>query len=318
MNFSTTVKKELCTLTLNEDVLMQCELYGYLQGKAELIMHAHHTPSCMHITNKDAAIIRRCYKMLKALFSCTPALNAKKSASAHTGNLYTLTITPPKLEEILSYYQLYDSANRKALCAVNETLLNAATKRSAFFRGLFLACGTVSAMNENPHLELRVRPAIAASIQHLLFLEGINAQKIQRTHAAGVYIKSNENIVAFLAMIGAHGAALAIESEKVFTQMKADTNRRRNCDVANISKAVESGVRQAEAFSTLMETDIFPTLSDPLKETLLLRIANPECSLSELCALNPAVCKSTLHKRLKRLMDIYTKNLENEDLNAAH
>lgn len=307
MNFSTRVKKELANVPFARQEAAECELYGYILGCGEVIMQGKE-PHSLTLTDTDAAITRRFYRILKEYFLASPTLSAKKRGGVGKGNFYILTLTGEDLAALHERYTLF-APGQKLPTTLQEQFFAGSAHRARFLGGLFLGCGSVSAMNANPHLELRVRPELAPLLLELLRLEEIGAKTTPRGKFTGVYLKSHENITSFLAMCSAHNSALALESQRVFSQIKADTNRRRNCDIANITKSVDSGTKQAKVFTALMESDLFEELSDPLKETLLLRIANPECSLKELSSLMGNISKSTLNKRLGRLMSLYKENI---------
>ncbi len=105
--------------------------------------------------------------------------------------------------------------------------------------------------------------------------------------------------------MGADVSALEIMSARVEKEMRSEINRKVNCDSANADKIVAAAAEQLDAIRTIEREQGLDSLPDGLQQAALLRIANPEASLSELAALSqPSVTKSCLSHRLKRLTEI--------------
>ena len=67
-------------------------------------------------------------------------------------------------------------------------------------------------------------------------------------------------------------------------------------------KSVSAASKQIEEIERLMESHRFDALSEELKETALIRINNPEASLTEMALLHsPPISKSGLNHRLKKI-----------------
>ena len=100
-------------------------------------------------------------------------------------------------------------------------------------------------------------------------------------------------------------AAMEIMSAKITKGMTNSVNRRVNCDTANVSKTVEAAAEQIKAIKRLKDTVGLENLPDKMEETALLRLFNPELSLSQLASMaDPPVTKSCLNHRMKKLMEI--------------
>ncbi|MEG2815912.1 MAG: DNA-binding protein WhiA, partial [Oscillospiraceae bacterium] len=98
--------------------------------------------------------------------------------------------------------------------------------------------------------------------------------------------------------------AMEIMSAKVEKDMRNDVNRRVNCDSANADKIVSAAQEQLDTIRKIEREQGLDALPDKLRETALLRIANPEASLSDLAMLaSPAVSKSCINHRLRKLLE---------------
>jgi len=86
--------------------------------------------------------------------------------------------------------------------------------------------------------------------------------------------------------------------------MRNAVNRRVNCDSANADKIVSAAQEQLEVIRALDRKYGLINLPESLQETAMLRIANPESSLSDLARLaSPPVSKSCMNHRLKKLLE---------------
>ena len=123
-----------------------------------------------------------------------------------------------------------------------------------------------------------------------------------RKSRAVVYAKDSEKISDCLALMGAGKAVLAFNSLLAERQMSEHLNRQQNCDMHNIDKQIDTGLRQCEFLRALEPDDLSPVL----RETAAARLAHPDFSYEQL-AQATGVSKSGLKNRLRRLREIYEK-----------
>ena len=112
-----------------------------------------------------------------------------------------------------------------------------------------------------------------------------------------VYLKSGECICNLLALMGATNSLLRLHDQIATRDIRNNTNRRSNCDTANITRTVNSAHAQIERLRTL---DL-STLPPKLVQTAHARIENPDASLEDLAQILN-ISKSGLVNRLRRLM----------------
>ena len=118
------------------------------------------------------------------------------------------------------------------------------------------------------------------------------------------YFKQSEAIEDFFTTIGASASAMDIMSAKVEKDMRNAINRRVNCDSANADKIVSAAQAQLDTIRALEREVGLENLPRDLAEIALLRVANPEASLSDLAMLaDPPVSKSCINHRLRKLMN---------------
>ena len=131
----------------------------------------------------------------------------------------------------------------------------------------------------------------------------INAKTRELGNAIIVYVKRQEDVSAVLTICGAYTAALEFEDRCAMAQMKNVTQRKVNCETANLNKTLDAAYNQVKAIEKIINSRGIASLSAPLQEAALLRIDNEEMSLKELSELS-GISRSTLDKRLRKIIEI--------------
>ena len=176
----------------------------------------------------------------------------------------------------------------------------------ALLRGAFLVCGAVTDPSRNYHLEFSV-PYYNLSKDLLALLRemDIPAKAVARSGSYVVYIKESERIEDCLTYLGAPHGALEMMNAKMLKSIRNDTNRRFNCENANIDKTVAASAAQAEALRRIERQRGLDSLPEELRELARLRLDNPDLSLRELGqALDPPLSRSGVNHRLERLLSL--------------
>jgi DNA-binding protein WhiA len=92
---------------------------------------------------------------------------------------------------------------------------------------------------------------------------------------------------------------------KVERDLRNRVNRQVNCETGNLSKTVEAAARQIEAIQRLEAAGKLQELPEALRQTAMLRLQNPELSLSELIPLHtPTLSRPGLSGRIRKLMKL--------------
>lgn len=189
---------------------------------------------------------------------------------------------------------------------INLGVLENECCRASFVRGAFLARG----QRDRPGEELSPRARHDARqrqprARSVLLELGFEPGQAMRGANYVTYMKQSEAIADFLTAVGAPVAALDVMSAKVERDMRNEINRKVNCDTANADKTVAAAQEQLAAIRAVEQEYGLDGLPEGLQQAALLRIANPEASLADLAMLSsPAVTKSCLSHRLKRLVEL--------------
>jgi len=176
----------------------------------------------------------------------------------------------------------------------------------AFFRGLFLACGSISDPQIAYHLEFALADKdFAAELQEFMRGENIFLKSVIRRKNHVLYLKSSEQIEDFLYYINAEKFSFDIMETKILKSVRNDANRSRNFESANLDKMSRASAEQIAAIEYLKSIGKFDSLSVELKQTAEIRLENIEMSLQEIGEASvPAVTKSAIVHRMRKIMNL--------------
>ncbi|HAG13516.1 MAG TPA: DNA-binding protein WhiA [Ruminococcus sp.] len=182
---------------------------------------------------------------------------------------------------------------------------------AAAMAGCFVLCGSVTDPERGYHLEL-VFPdeAAAGTIRSLLtaYQPTICMKSTQRKGDTILYLKQNEQICDALTFFGAPNASMSMAEQQVYKSIRSQTNRRTNCDLANIDKTVTAGAQQVADIQKIAREMGLDCLPATLQEIAKVRLAEPEANLRDLGAMcNPPLSRSGVHHRLQRISEIAKK-----------
>ena len=188
--------------------------------------------------------------------------------------------------------------------------------RRAFLQGLFVAVGSVvipqnddleqsTADNAKYHLELRLADSAFAERVNREYGE-LSFRVTPRKNHIILYLKDSESVADFLVFVDAVSAKLKLENVIAARSLRNEVNRRSNCIMANIDKAVAAAAKQLEAITAIRQKGLFDGLPDNLKEIALLREKYPEANLDEIAdMLN--ISKSGANHRFAKLIELSKK-----------
>ncbi len=174
----------------------------------------------------------------------------------------------------------------------------------ALLRGAFLACGSVTDPQHDYHLEFSVSYYnLSRDLLALLGEEGIPAKVVSRNGSYVVYIKESERIEDCLTYLGAPLASMEMMSVKAYKSIRNQTNRRFNCENANIDKTVAAAGAQMDALHRIEAAVGLSALPEDLQALARLRLDNPDMSLRDLgAAMEPPLSRSGVNHRLQRIL----------------
>lgn len=287
MSFSSEIKTELCAINGLSAEEMTAMLYGiFFAGR---------------IINKKPVLQTENHDLIAAAAalcgSVFPGEHYETKRLVKNGSsLYTFSV---KSHYIVERFGDFSSVN-------SEIISGNDSDSSAFLRGVFVSCGSVTDPNKEYHLEI-VLPENHRSETLRAFIEehGMSVKSTVRYKSTVLYFKTSELIEDFLTYIGAGNKALEIMQIKIEKDIRNRTNRVVNCDSANLDKTVAASEKSRRDITLIIDKLGLDSLPPELRETARLRLDNPESSLSELCSLHESeISRSGLNHRLKKLSKI--------------
>ncbi len=295
MSFSSETKAELCRVPLQKQCCILAEAYGIL------LYCNMFTADEIRIVTTSELFTERLPKLFRKAFGL--AFDAVPSANIRGKQTFSIT----NKEAIRQIFSIYGYEARGILAHhINLGVLEDNCCKAAFLRGAFLAGGSITDPTKSYHLELVTDHYNVSRETFSILLElGFSPKDATRAGNYIIYFKQSEAIEDFFTLLGAPLSAMDIMSAKVEKDMRNAVNRRVNCDSANADKIVSAAQEQLESIRRIEHTTGLEELPEKLREAALLRIANPEASLTDLAALAmPPVSKSCISHRLRKLTEL--------------
>lgn len=171
-------------------------------------------------------------------------------------------------------------------------------------REAFIKSGSITDPNKEYHLEVLFKTKKkAVELQNLLLNFEIQSRVIKKGNGYITYIKNSEDIVSFLALIGANRGVLRFEEIRVLKDARNNVNRIVNCETANLNKTLGASENQIKAIKRLKKSHKFNYLQEELKEVAEIRLKNPDLSYEDIGKLlkNP-ISKSGVSHRLNKII----------------
>lgn len=177
-------------------------------------------------------------------------------------------------------------------------------------KGVFLASGCIVDPNSDYRFEASFKnKACAEYFLDLLSLLDFTPKLVKRAKSNQyvVYFKESEQISYMLSLVEANRCMLKFEEIRVIKDVNNSKNRMSNCEIANMTKAINSALLQLDAIKTIRDKKEFAKLSDKLKYTARLREEYPTATLEEIASKTEGkdkISKSGLKHRLDKLIQI--------------
>ena len=300
MSFSSDVKEELSKFNnLSQKNMLEFELLGYLIGINSSIENGF-----LRYATESQYNINRLYKLLNNL-----NIDYDMSFDGKSFIISFKVIQINDLKNISKLIKIQNPPNEnknKSLIEVYNNIKIQENEKRTIVRGTFLGAGSINNPDNNYHLEINfLSEKNAIFIKEVLKEYDINFKILNNFNKITLYLKEGEEISNILALIGATESVLNFEDIRVKREMRGKINRIVNCKSANLNKTINASVEQIEAIKKLQKEKRFNLLDENLKEIAILRLENPEMSLSELGKMlkNP-IGKSGVNYRLKKIVEI--------------
>ena len=295
-SFSAGVKAEICRSFPQKRCCALAQCFGIL-----LFCNSFHADNIRIITES-----REFAQMLPKLFKKAFLLDFDILPKADAVGKRIFQITDPdKIQWIMENYG-FDARDTLSL-HINLAVIEEECCKNAFFKGAFLAGGSVTDPTKGYHLELTTTHQSVAREGFSLMQEilGFAPKTAARGGGQVLYLKQSDLISDCLTFLGAPVSAMGIMEAKLEKELNNKVNRRCNCDDANTSKVVEAAQEQLAAIRILRERGMFEHLPVKLQQAAVAREENPESNLTELATMmEPPITKPAMNHRLKKLVQL--------------
>ena len=295
-SFSAGVKAEICRSFPQKRCCALAQCFGIL-----LFCNSFHADNIRIITES-----REFAQMLPKLFKKAFLLDFDILPKADAAGKRIFQITDPdKIQWIMENYG-FDARDTLSL-HINLAVIEEECCKNAFFKGAFLAGGSVTDPTKGYHLELTTTHQSVAREGFSLMQEilGFAPKTAARGGGQVLYLKQSDLISDCLTFLGAPVSAMGIMEAKLEKELNNKVNRRCNCDDANTSKVGEAAQEQLAAIRILRERGKFEHLPVKLQQAAVAREENPESNLTELATMmEPPITKPAMNHRLKKLVQL--------------
>lgn len=289
MSFSTEVKEDLIQTIPQQRHCRLSELSAILSFAGRM----ENGVIRVFPSQDNTVAIRKCFTLLSKTFNINTDIfseDVDNNTSCIEFNRST-----PKMAEVL------DAIGTEAPLNILE---RDCCKR-AYVRGAFLSGGFINDPKKAYHLEFVTDDISKAEmLKELLEDFDVASRIICRKKYHVLYIKEADAIQDVLNIMEAHKALMELVNARILKDVRNDTNRRVNCEIANSAKAVNAGQKQINAIVKISSTVGLESLPDTLREMAVIRLDHPELSLTELGELmDPPVGKSGVNHRLRKICE---------------
>ena len=292
MSFSSDVKQELSQI----DPISSCCLHA--QAYAMLLFGRSFSFLDISLVTENEAVAQKYSDIINELFALRPDINS--------GNSKKYSVTVSKKQDRARIMNFFGHDESDIFLRINRSNIAQDCCFSAFLRGVFLSCGTVSSPEKNYHMEFTVsHKKLCMDLMQIFEELDFSPKYVCRKSNHIIYFKVSEKIEDFLTTIGAMNSSLELMGIKMHKDMVNHVNRRVNFENANLNRTVEAAITQVEAIEKIGKRMGLDSLPAPLREIAVMRMDNPEVSLSELAQMvSPPLTRSGVNHRLKRLVEI--------------
>lgn len=303
MTFNTSLKEEISKneYSLNE---ARCELEAYIKCNSKI------TNKNITITLENASVARKLYKDIKSVLNTSCNIKVRIQKRFRVKQIYILTIN----DNIEYIKNILNFDNKKNFLESNE-------EKIAFLEGAFLAIGNITnPSSRGYHLEYICKNEKLAKEIHILLKElNINSKIIQRGYKFIVYNKIGDDISDILKMFRATDALFYFEDVRIYRDHKNMVNRLNNCELANQTKTIETGLKQLSEIDYIIENDLLSLVDEKTKIIIEIRKKYPEMSLNEIANVATLeygykIGKSGVNHHFIKISDLVEKHKKRNEL----
>ena len=263
-SYAQNVKQELARKFDEDENCMRAELAAIFKIGGNAI------EGRIEFSSLNAAVVRKVINLIKKIYP-----DAKKEIAAVRNT--NLVKSMRYFVRIFLTSDAEDFFNSINSCKISRSY----ALQIAYMRGAFLAGGTVNRPESQYYLEIVSGSESAAKLVNKTFNHlDLSAVMRARREDFVVYLREADSILDFMWMLGANEAIERFDAARNLKEVRANINRITNCEMANLNKAIDTAQKQLADIRLLIENNV--EVDDVLKQTMELRLQNPECTVAEL------------------------------------
>jgi len=296
MTFTTTIKDEITKIETSK-VESLTELLIYLK------INGTWNNNQFQLFIENASVARRIFKLLKKNYSINIQLTIRRQKKFRKKVIYILSIN----EKIDDIYKDIESFNKLTLDSFEE--------KSAFLKGVFLACGSINDPKSGIyHAEFLIKNyKDTVLVNKILQSFGFNSKYIKREKGYMIYLKSAEEISDLIKILGGMNALFYFEDIRIYRDHKNMVNRLNNMEQANTDKIISTAQDQIKKINHLKEKGLFDLLEVKTKLVLEYRLKYPDSSYQELADIisletDTKISKSGINHHFRNLNELFQKH----------
>lgn len=256
-----------------------------------------------------------CNKIINQLYGGYAELEIEDDIKINKTRYYRIILPKERTVEMLRDFGLMNSCGVYMPTKIDYNIFQGNCCKRSFIKGVFVACATSNIKISNVKSEKSSNGYQVEFVSHshefLLEFSNLLAEfdlmpkLVKRKNHYVLYIKESNQVSDLLALVEAYDSVIQLQDELALRELRNNVNRQTNCVSANITKMVDASIKQINAIQTISDTIGLEKLPMELQEVALLRLANPEESLSDLLKLsNLPLSKSSLNYRMSKLIKI--------------
>lgn len=256
----------------------------------------------LQVATETGAVARTMIGLTHQILKLKTEFTVRKSVLHRVRNYLIALPDQPELDKALVLLGILDRSGA-LVHGVPHHIVARDCCRLAYIRGALIAGGFVADPRGDFHLEISVQGEdLAWGVADLIGQVGIRARVNRRRGTYAVYIKSAQDILRLLTLVGANRSVAEIEEARAVKSVKNDVNRRVNAELANQGRSAGAAQRQLELIDEAEALGILDGMPQALGSFCELRRAHPDLSLRDLGEIaDPPLSKSALYHRVLRL-----------------
>lgn len=302
MSFSTDLKTELCALKTSPCCAKAEALGMLLYGRA-------FSGKEISLLTELEPVARRYCDAVRTLTGVEPVVRCSSA-----GNFKIYVDTPDERQRVLEAFGYtgkeitlrVNHANFENTSADETGEVDGFCCFRSFIRGAFLVCGSVTEPEREYHLEFAVsKNKLATDLAEIAGEAGMTLKTVLRGNLRVLYSKEADAVEQFIGLMGAGNSFVKLMRLRALKEIKNQTNRRTNFEAANLSRTIETGLRQTQLIEAILTKIQLTDMTDDLAALCRLRLENSDASLDELGRLmDPPLSRSAVSRRFRKLEEI--------------